>query len=188
MQRGSTSRWPRLYFVSIVEFDVLLADAPIKRHAGVGGTHLGASRLLPGLDENGVDAAEERETNGKAQGGDENPMLCHPEDELDIVVVPAVSEVVGEEAPGVVVVLVGEEDPYAFSANGVCVVVVAPNDAQEQGPGGGHDGDIRENPPSIVVREGINGLEEEGMTGHRAHGVIGDTGGIGATDPGWVCE
>lgn len=57
-------------------------------------------------------------------------MLCEPEDDLDICPVPAVSDVVGEKAPRVVVVLVGEKDAYTIRAFWGCIIVVAPDDAQ----------------------------------------------------------
>ena len=49
---------------------------------------------------------------------------------------------VREEAPWVVVVLIGEEDTHASVVYGVRAVVVPPDDAEEERAGGCHDGDV----------------------------------------------
>jgi hypothetical protein len=98
----------------------------------------------------------------------------HPEDELDVVVVPAVAQVVGEEAPAVVIVLCGEEDAHAVGIFWVSLVVVAPDDAKIQRTGRGHDSDVRQRPPAVVVGQAVDGVEEELVARHGAHGVVGD--------------
>jgi hypothetical protein len=111
-----------------------------------------------------------------------------PEDNLDISSMPTASDVVGEEAPGVVVVLVGEQNTHAVVALWACIVVVAPDDAEVQGTGGSHDCDVGQGPSAVVVGEGVNGLQEERMAGYRTHGVVGDTGGQCTAHPGGVGE
>ena len=113
-------------------------------------------------------------------------MSCHPEDNLDIGLVPAVSEMVGEEAPRVVVVLVGKENAHAVLLCGSSRVVMSPDDAEKERACRSHDRDIWERPAAVVVCQRVDGLEEEWVAGNRAHGVVGDTSGQSATDPGRV--
>lgn len=113
-------------------------------------------------------------------------MRGHPEDELDIVVMPAVAEVVGEEAPAVAVVLCGEENAYAVHTLWLQFVVVAPDDAKVQWPGRGHDGDVWQGPSAVVVGQAIDGIEEELVARYRAHGIVGDACGGGLAHPGGV--
>lgn len=176
-----------LDLVPVIELDILLAYPAVEGHPRVHGPGLGGiglSRPYAG----GVHAEEQRESYCEAGEGDEHPMLPHPEDQLDIIAVPAVAQMVGEETPRVVVVLVREEDADSVVALRVSVVVVSPDYAQEEGSGGGHDGDVWQNPPAIVIWEGVDSLEEEGVAGDGAHGVVGDARGCRAADPGWVCQ
>lgn len=53
-------------------------------------------------------------------------MLRHPENDLDVGPVPTVAEMMGEEAPGVIVVLVGEQDAHTVIIYGIRIVVVSP--------------------------------------------------------------
>lgn len=78
-------------------------------------------------------------------------MFCKPEDNLDVCPVPAVSDVVGEEAPRVVVVLVWKEDAYTVRAFGRRVVVVAPDDAEIQRASRGHYSDVWKGPAAVIV-------------------------------------
>jgi len=89
-----------------------------------------------------------------------------PKDDLDVCPVPAVSDMVGEETPGVVVVLVGEKDAYTVGALGVGIVEVAPDNAEVKRAGGCHDCDVWERPSAVVVCERVDGLEEERMAGN----------------------
>jgi len=58
--------------------------------------------------EGGVDAPQYGKADGETNDSQHDPMRCHPKDELDVVVVPAVTQVVGKEAPFVVVVFIGK--------------------------------------------------------------------------------
>lgn len=179
----------RLDFVAIVEFEApFLADATVERHPLVEVAHLWRAWSGRSLVENEelVQHAKDCESDNESENGDEKPVLGEPENDLDIGPVPAVSEVVGEEAPGVVVVFFGEQDAHAVLVDGTSVVVMSPHKTEEERSGGGHDGDVGEWPATIVVRQGVDGLEEEGVTRDRAHGIVGDTGGDGTADPGWV--
>ena len=115
-------------------------------------------------------------------------MVAQPEDDLDVGPVPAVAQVVGEEAPCVVVVLIGEEDTQAVGAFGALVHVVAPDETEEERTGRGHDCDVWQGPTAVVVGQRIDGLEEEWVAGYCAHDIIRDTGGKGAANPSWVGE
>ena len=141
---------------------------------------------LAGHDTCRVDAPEQSEANSKAQDGEHDPVRSHPENELDVVVVPAVTQVVCEEAPAIPVVLGGEEDADAVQTVWVEFVVVAPDDAKVQRTGRGHDGDVREGPAAVVIRQAINGVEEELVARHRAHGVVGNARGGSLAHPGGV--
>lgn len=160
-----------LNLVTVIELDVLLADSSVEGYPGVCHATFGVV-VLPGPDEYGVYAAKERESDGKSDDGNEHPVIPHPEDELDIVVVPAVSKVVGEEAPGMVVVLIREEDANAVIILRAGVVVMAPDDAQKKRSSGSHDGNVRQYPLAVVVRQGVDCLEEEFVAGDSAHGVV----------------
>ena len=111
---------------------------------------------------------------------------AYPENQLHIAAVPAVAEMMGEEAPGMVVVLVWEQDANSISSFRICVVVVSPDETEEQWTGGSHDGDVRENPSAVVLGERVDCLEEEGVARDGAHGIIGDARGVCAADPGRV--
>lgn len=115
-------------------------------------------------------------------------MLGEPEDNLDIGPVPAVSQVVGEETPRVVVVFVGKQDADTLLSHGASVVVVPPDETEVEGTGRSHDGNVWERPAAVVVGQRVNGLEEEGMAGNRAHDIVGNSGGKGASDPRRVGE
>lgn len=103
---------------------------------------------------------------------------------------PAVPTVVCEEAPRVVIVLVWKQHPYTMVARRrrARAVIVAPDDTQEERARRAHDGDVGEQPAAVVVREGVDDLEEEGVARNSAHRVIGDTGRGRAAHPGGVGE
>lgn len=115
-------------------------------------------------------------------------MLGEPENDLDVCPVPAVAKVVGEEGPRVVVVFFREENANTVFVDGRRVVIMAPDKRQEKWTGRCHDGDVGEGPATVVVGQRVNGLEEEGVAGNGAHGIVGDSGGDCAADPGWVGE
>lgn len=101
-----------LYLVAIVELDILLADAAVERQTCIGRSQPRRPRLLePSVQEKDlVEEAEQCETECETDEGDEDPVVAKPEDDLDVGPVPAVTQVVSEETPRVVVVLVREED------------------------------------------------------------------------------
>lgn len=115
-------------------------------------------------------------------------MLGEPENDLDVCPVPAVAKVVGEEGPRVVVVFLGEENADTVFVDWRGVVVVAPDKRQEERTSGCHDSDVGEGPATVVVGQRVDGLEEEGVAGNGAHGIVGDSGGDCAANPGWVGE
>lgn len=90
---------------------------------------------MPLQEEGRVDTPQQSQTDGKANDSDKDPVALQPEYELDIVVVPAVAQVVGEEAPWVVVVLIREQDPHAIHILRFRIVVVSPDQAQEKRAG-----------------------------------------------------
>ena len=164
----------RLDLVSVVELEALLTDTTVKRHPWVQETNLRGARAGRSLvcDDKPVDHAEDGETGDKSKDCDKQPVLGKPEDDLDVGPVPAVSKVVGEEAPRVVVVLFGEKNAHALVSDGAGVVVMSPHKTEEEGSGGGHDGDVWQRPATVVVGQRINSLEEEGMAGDCAHNVV----------------
>ena len=140
--------------MAVVELKAsFLADATVKWHPLVKEAHLRASRTSGSLVENEelVQHTQYRKSDDEAKESDEQPVLGEPEDDFDIGSVPAVSEVVGEEGPWVVVVFFGEEDAHAVFIDWAGVVVVAPDETEEEGTGGGHDGDVGEGPATVVV-------------------------------------
>lgn len=93
---------------------------------------------------------------------------------------------VREEAPGMVVVLVAEQNAHPGLVRRALGRVVPPDDAQEERPGGAHDGNVRQQPIPIVLGQHVNYAQEERMTRDRAHGVVGDARRHRAADPGRV--
>lgn len=88
---------------------------------------------------------------------------------------PRVPQVVGKEAPRMSTVLIREQDPHAIHLGKVPrAVVMPPNDAQEQRPRRPHDGDVRQHPAPIILRQCIYNLQEKRMMRHAAHGVVAD--------------
>jgi hypothetical protein len=113
----------------------------------------------------------------------------NPEDDLDVFLVPRVAQVVPEEAPGALAVFVGEEYAHTLFLHVVALVlVVPPDDAQKEGTGRSHDGDVRKKPAAVVSGQGVDDLHEEGVLGHAAHGVVGYAGRDRPTHPGRVRE
>ena len=176
--------------MAVVKLKALLANATVKGHALVQEADLGRARAARAIvhDEELVQQAQDGEAGNEAENRDEQPVTGEPEDDLDIGPVPAVAEVVGEEAPRVVVVLFGEQDAHALLVDGAGVVVVPPDQTEKQGARRGHDGDVGQRPAAVVVGQRVNGLEEEGMAGNGAHGIVGDARGNRAADPCWVGE
>jgi hypothetical protein len=181
--------------MSVLELHILGANASVKRYPCVRESvevsqlrrQARRARLLV-EEEHLIQHSQQREAEHEAHNGDKHPVSCEPEDDLDVGPVPAVAEVVREEAPGVVVVFLRKEDADAVVTLGGQVVVVPPDDAEEERARGGHDGDVGEGPSAVVVGERVDGLEEEGVAGDGAHGVVGDARGGCAADPRGVGE
>lgn len=139
--------------MAVVQLDVLLAYAAVEGQACVGGAGPGRAGLLVPLieEEELVYQAEYREADREADEGHKHPVVAQPEDDLDVGPVPAVAQVMREEAPGVVVVFVRKQDTQAVGALRALVHVVAPDDTEVEGTGGCHDCDVREGPAAVVV-------------------------------------
>jgi len=177
--------------MAIVQLEAsLLADAAVEWHPLVEEAHLRAAGASGSLVEHKelVQHTQDCEANHESKNRDQQPVLGEPENDLDVCPVPAVAKVMGEEGPRVVVVFLGEENADTVFVDWRGVVVVAPDKRQEEGTGGCHDGDVGERPATVVVGQRVNGLEEEGVAGDGAHGIVGDSGGDCAADPGWVGE
>lgn len=101
---------------------------------------------------------------------------------------PAVALVVREETPRVFIVLAGHEDANAIDFVWLQEHVLFPHDGEEEGTGGVHDCDVWEDPAPIVGLEGLDDAEEERVLGDGTHGIVGDSGGGSATNPGGVGE
>lgn len=174
----------------VVEFNVFLADTAVKWHPGVSKAKFWRCGLsLNFIQENHlVYQPQQSKSSGESKKSHQQPVSPQPEDDLDVGPVPAVSEVVCEEAPRVVFVLIGEHNAQAVVALWIRVAVVAPDEAEVQRSGGGHDGDVGERPATVVSGQGVNGFEEEGVVGNGPHSVVGDTGGDSATDPSRIRE
>lgn len=99
---------------------------------------------------------------------------------------PAVTLVVGEETPGMAVVLVLHQDADTARLTGLVAHVLLPDDRQEQRTSRVHDGDVREQPAPIVGLQRLDHAQEERVLRDGTHGVVRDTCGCGTTDPGWV--
>lgn len=102
----------------------------------------------------------------------------YPEDQPGIPHMPAVAEVVREEAPAVAHVLVAEEDAHAVVRWGVLAVVVVPYQAEEERAGGGHDGDVGREPVVVVDRQGVDDLADEGVVGDGADDIVANARGV----------
>lgn len=96
----------------------------------------------------------------------------YPEDQLRVVPMPAVPAVLGEEARGMFRIVLGHEDAHPLLLGRTIPVILLPDDAQEQGPGRVHDGDVRQKPTAVVDRQRVDGAQEEGMVRHRSHRIV----------------
>lgn len=96
-----------------------------------------------------------------------------------------------KKAPRMAIVLVLQENPYPPTARPIANVlarghVFLPDDAEKQGTGTVHDGDVGELPIFVVGLQGLNHQQEEGVGGDRSHGIVGDTRGGSAAHPGRI--
>lgn len=101
---------------------------------------------------------------------------------------PAVALVVCEETPRVFIVLVRHEDSNASDFVRSGEHVLFPHDGEEEGSCRVHDGDVRKDPAPVVRLERLDDAQEEWVLGDGTHGIVGDSGGGSATNPGGVCK
>lgn len=88
---------------------------------------------------------------------------------------PAVADMVGEETPRVLVVLILHENPNTACLTRLVDHVFLPQYRQEEGTCRVHDGDVGKQPVTVVGLQQLNDPEEEWMLGNGSHGVVGDT-------------
>lgn len=150
------------------------------------------------------EAETDNTSEDKAKDGQEHPVLSHlssvstvhnsrqhstyPEDQSRILAMPAVAHMVGEETPGVAVVLVLHQDANATRLAGRLAHVLLPNHRQEQRTSRVHDGDVRKHPAPVVRLKGLDHTKEERVLGNCTHSVVGDTRRSGATNPGGISQ
>ena len=89
-----------------------------------------------------------------------------------------------EETPTVTHILVREYDPHPLvGRHFVDIVVVSPNQTEEEGTRRTHDGDIRRYPVPIVLWKGVDHFKKERVAWDCAHDIVGNAGGSCASDP-----
>lgn len=99
--------------------------------------------------------------------------MAHPHDESHIVLMPATPLVMREKAPGMFRIFVWKENTQSvFVCKLAGAVVMSPDYAKEEGSRGGHDGDVWEEPGTVVSGEGVNDFKEERVVGDAAHYVV----------------
>lgn len=96
---------------------------------------------------------------------------------------PAIADMVSEETPRVLVVLVRHEDPDACLLARLVAHVFLPDHRQKQRTRRVHDSDVRKQPVVVIGLQKLHGSEEEGMLWDRSHGVVRDARRHGATHP-----
>lgn len=107
---------------------------------------------------------------------------------MRVLAVPAVTPVVGKEAPRELVVLILHENADAPSLARLILHVFLPDHRQEQWTRGIHDRDVGEEPVAVVLLQQLDHTKEEGVLRDGAHGIVGDTGWHCAANPGGVGE
>ena len=80
------------------------------------------------------------------------------------------------------------KDRGAGNRRRATALILLPDDTEEQRTGTVHDCYVGEFPIAVVWNQRFDDEGEEGVVGDGAHGIVGDTGGIGAANPGWVGE
>lgn len=108
---------------------------------------------------------------------------AYPEDQAGILSVPAVSGVVGEETPGVSVILFLHQNAHSAKLAGLILHVFLPDDGQEERTSRVHDRNVRQKPVAIILLQQLNHTKEERMLGDRSHSIVGDAGRNSATNP-----
>lgn len=143
-------------------------------------------QMTPAIDAETEDIQRQCQTN--AYDGHQHPVLAHPEDGLGIIAVPGGALVDTEETPRLFIVFVGHQDSDSGLFGGDLAHVLLPNDAQEEGTGVVHDGDVGDLPVAVVFLQAFDDTSEEWVFGDAAHSVIGDAGGDSFAQPGVVGE
>lgn len=114
-------------------------------------------------------------------------MRAQPENKPSVLAVPAVAQMMAEETPRLLVVFVWHENskssPVDVGARGH---VLFPDDAEEERASTRHDSYVGEAPICVVILERLDDEEEKGVTGNRAHSVVGDACRVGLSRPGGV--
>lgn len=126
--------------------------------------------------------------NCKARGGEQHPVLPHPEDGLGIFPVPAVSLDDVEEAPAVPLVLVRHQDPNALRGRPRRADVLLPDHGEKERTRAVHDRDVRHPPVAVVGLQRLDHAEEERVLRDGAHGIVADASGDREPDPRRVAE
>lgn len=80
---------------------------------------------------------------------------------MRILAVPAVTPVVGEEAPGELVVLVLHENAHTPGLTRPIAHILFPDDRQEQRTGRVHNSNVWEEPVAVVLLQHFDRTEEE---------------------------
>ena len=102
---------------------------------------------------------------------------------------PAVPQVMGKETPRMPIILRGKDQPHPIVARAWAVrVVLNPENAEEERAGRGHDGDVGQRPPAVVLLQRGDNVQEERVIGHGAHCIVGYAGWEGAAQKGWIGE
>lgn len=100
---------------------------------------------------------------------------------------PAAAAIVLEEAPGILIIFCFHENADAtFPATGLITVLthpLFPDDAEEEGPGRVHDGDVWQYPGAVIGLQTFDHAEEEWVVRSRAHGIVRDARGFRASHP-----
>ena len=111
--------------------------------------------------------------NQEAQDGKKYPVATHPENQPCIIAVPAAALVIGEETPGMVVVIIFRQDSYPSPVDiTIRDHVFFPHDREKERARTIHDGNIWKTPTPVVRLKRLNYAEEERMARDCAHGVI----------------
>ena len=110
----------------------------------------------------------------------------HPEDELRVMTMPATARVISEESGDMFGVVVWHQnsDPMLFARSRAHVLL--PDDAEEQGTGRVHDGDVWKEPLSVVALQRVDHPQEEWVLRNGSHDIVRYAGGHGPSKPGGV--
>jgi len=98
--------------VAVDELIVLLVHAPPVGDAAVDGAAFGSAgkhdaSAEPPDEENGSEAE------GEAADGEEDPMVCHPENQPDVTTMPTAASMMREKTPRMIVIFISEEHTHS---------------------------------------------------------------------------